>query len=222
VNLVNLEGTAIFGPGSEWFWQMAQFVLVAVTLIGIYYQLRIARNANAFEQMSRIANESGSERMSRSMLEILLALRDGVKPEKVPSGAASFIFDFWEGMAPLVRAGHVDRWLVHEYLGTGCRWWWAALAPYTRRVRIELGSPRVGEQFEWLAGVMAEIDGNAGVSPLYDDAYLAGTLHKRIHDEQDRVRLAEDLRAVILRPMSSGVTPAPAPAAPRKRRSVAQ
>jgi len=51
----------IFGPGSEWFWSMAQFVLVAVTLIGIYYQLRIARNANAFEQMSRIADEGASE-----------------------------------------------------------------------------------------------------------------------------------------------------------------
>jgi len=42
VNLVNLEGSAIFGPGSQWFWSMAQFILVAVTLIGIYYQLRLA------------------------------------------------------------------------------------------------------------------------------------------------------------------------------------
>jgi hypothetical protein len=35
VKLFNLEGSAIFGPGSEWFWSMAQFILVAVTLLGI-------------------------------------------------------------------------------------------------------------------------------------------------------------------------------------------
>jgi hypothetical protein len=29
VSLVNVNGTAIFGAGSEWFWAMAQFLLVA-------------------------------------------------------------------------------------------------------------------------------------------------------------------------------------------------
>ena len=44
MNLVNTDGLVLFGPSSEWFWSMAQLV-VAVTLVGIYSQLRIARSA---------------------------------------------------------------------------------------------------------------------------------------------------------------------------------
>ena len=30
----------IFGPGSEWFWSMLQFVVVGITFYAIYRQLR--------------------------------------------------------------------------------------------------------------------------------------------------------------------------------------
>ena len=118
MQLVNLEGSAIFGPGSEWFWSMAQFVLVAATLIGIFYQLRLARSANAFEQMNRIVDEWESERMTRHSLEIYLALREGVDLEDIPEGAATSITNFLESVAALIRAGHIDRKLVYEFLGS--------------------------------------------------------------------------------------------------------
>ena len=38
--LLDTDGLAIFGPGSEWFWSMLQFVVVAITVYGIYRQLR--------------------------------------------------------------------------------------------------------------------------------------------------------------------------------------
>lgn len=155
MNLVNWEGSAIFGPGSEWFWSMAQFVLVAVTLIGIYYQLRLARSANSFEQMNRIVREWDSERTTRHKLEILLALRNGVKTADIPFGAAGMVADFWEDLGILVRAGHSDRTLVYESFSAQCRWWWAALAPFTSRSRIERNDPRIGEHHEWLADLMA-------------------------------------------------------------------
>ena len=44
--LINTNGLAFFGPGSEWLWSMLQFVVVAVTLVGIYYQLRSSQSAN--------------------------------------------------------------------------------------------------------------------------------------------------------------------------------
>jgi hypothetical protein len=40
VNLVNTDGLAIFGPGSEWFWTMLQFIALAITFYAIYRQLR--------------------------------------------------------------------------------------------------------------------------------------------------------------------------------------
>jgi hypothetical protein len=209
VKLINTDGMAFIGPGSEWFWTALSGIILAITFLGIYRQLSIARSANAFEQLNRIENEWASERATRHTLDIYLALREGVNPEQVPYGAASFVADFWESVALLVRAGHVDRRLVYEYMGNSVRWWWAALAPWTRRSRIERGDPKNGEHHEWLAGLMAEMDGKAGVGPLYDEAYLASTLGRRIENEQGRLRIAEELRAVIVRPMSPGVTTEP-------------
>lgn len=203
MNVINTDGLAFLGPGSEWFWSMAQFVVVAVTLLGIYNQLRIARNANAFAQMNEFQDELNAERMSRNELEILLALRDGATP---PHGAASFVTNFWESVASLVRAGHVDRFLVHEFLSNSCQWWWAALAPDTVRYRVEAGDPKGGEHFEWLAGVMAEMDAKEGIGRAFDEEHIASTLEKRIQWEQGRLHVAEDLRAVIVRRRSDFAT----------------
>ena len=221
MNLINTNGLVIFGVGSEWFWSMAQFVVVLVTLFGIYRQLRIARSANAFEQMNNIANEWGSERNTRYRLDVLVALRDGTDPAHIPFGAAAALSDYWENVAALVRAGHVDRRLVYDSLSSDIPSWWDTLAPFQRRYRIETGDQKGGEHFEWLAGVIAEMDRKAGVSNPFDEALLASTLDTRIQSARDGIRVAEELRAVIVRPMSPTTASTPpmaaqetAPAAP--------
>jgi hypothetical protein len=211
VKLINTDGMSFIGPGSEWFWTALSGLVLAVTFLGIYRQLSIARNANAFEQRNRIMEEFNSERMVRNKIEILLALREGVNPEHVPEGAASSVGNFLEGVAALVRARHVDRGLVYESLGNTCRWWWAAFAPYARRARIEDDDPSVYEHFEWLAGVMTEMARKAGVGPSYDEAFLASTLDRQIQTYRQQIRVAEELRAVIVRPMSPPVPPASPP-----------
>jgi hypothetical protein len=213
VKLINTDGLLIFGQGSEWFWSMAQFVVVVVTLFGIYRQLVIARSANAFAQANEISKEWTSERTTRHALEVYLALRDGVSPENVPYGAATIVGDFWENVGALVRAGHLNRSIVYDVLGNGPRWWWAALSPLARRGRVEAGDPAIYEHFEWLADVMAEMDRKAGLSVPYDEAYLASTLDRKIEMARDRIRLAEELRAVIVRPMTPSTSPAPPPIA---------
>jgi hypothetical protein len=212
VKLINTDGMAFIGPGSEWFWTALSGVVLAVTFLGIYRQLRIARSANAFEQRNRIVDEYVSERITRYQLDVLVALRDGTDPADLPYGAASFLAAFWADVALLVRAGHVDRRLVYQSVGNTCRWWWAALSPWTHRVRIEADDPRTGRDHEWLAGVIAEMDMKEGVSHPFDEAYLASTLDRRIQRARDDIRLAEELRAVIVRPMSPLTPPATSPA----------
>ena len=60
MSVLNTEGLSLFGPGSEWFWSMLQFVVVAVTLLGIYSQLRLGRSANAFAQLDGRAVDSSA------------------------------------------------------------------------------------------------------------------------------------------------------------------
>jgi hypothetical protein len=210
VTVINLDGAVILGPGSEWFWSMAQFVVVTVTLVGIYFQLRIARDANAFEQIDRIASEFESELMARYRVEILVALRDGTKPEDVPDGAAGYLANFWEKVAGLVRAGHVNRRIVYEQLGGPCRYWWAVLAPNIRRFRMETGELNSSEHHEWLEGVFAGMDRQAGVTTSYDFDDIAAQLNERVESGRGRLRVAEELRTMIIRRAS----PAPSSASP--------
>jgi hypothetical protein len=74
--VLSTEGLTLFGPGSEWFWSMLQFVVVAITLVGIYVQLRQARAASAFNQAGALQEQWEAERMVRRRLAIAVALRD--------------------------------------------------------------------------------------------------------------------------------------------------
>lgn len=212
MKLINLDGLTLIGPGSEWFWSMLQFVIVAITLYAIYRQVRLQASAAAIQQMDALVKEWRSESSTRHTLNITMALRDGVAPEKVPYGAASTIGDFWEGIGYLVRAGHIDRKLLYENLGSGTRWWWAVLARWAMSVRLETGQRGALEHFEWLAGQMAVMDRKAGDSVVYDESYIASTLNKRIENDKDRLRIAEEVRAVLVRPMSpESLTPDASP-----------
>jgi hypothetical protein len=209
MQLINVNGLSLFGPGSEWFWSMLQFVIVAITLIAIYRQVRLQASAAAIQQIDSVVKDFSSEAMTRHTLDLEVALRDGVAGENVPYGAASTVGDFWEGIGYLVRAGHIDRTLLREAIGNGAQWWWAALAPWARAVRADLGSPTALEHFEWLAGQLAEDERKAGRAVVYDGPHIVRTLDKRIENDRDRIRVAEEVRSVIVRQGSTAlVTPA--------------
>ena len=138
MNMVNTHGLTLFGSGSEWFWSMLQFVVVAVTLIAIYVQLRQDRAANAFAQASSLRQDWHDEIMTRRKLAHLLALRDDA-PDADVLVLAEPIGNFWEHVGGLVRAGHVSLPLVYEYLGSPCQTTWNIVEPQMRlRINLEL------------------------------------------------------------------------------------
>ena len=47
MKLINPEGLALIGPGSEWFWTALQFMALAITFIAIYRQLQAQRTEMA-------------------------------------------------------------------------------------------------------------------------------------------------------------------------------
>lgn len=116
MSVVNSEGLTLFGAGSEWFWSMLQFVVVAITLVGIYVQLRQARAANAFAQANAMKQEWEGEPLQRRRLAIWNALRDR-GPDTDLSTLAIPIGNFWDNIGGLVRAGHVELAVACEFLG---------------------------------------------------------------------------------------------------------
>jgi hypothetical protein len=189
VQIINTEGSALIGPGSEWFWSMLQFVVVAVTLVGIYYQLRIAQSANAFAQLDVLVSQWQGELLVRRRLGVLYTLRDGVLPEQLPDAPTSFVADYWEKVGSLVRAGHIAPTLIAEGLG-GSTDWWAILAPWVLRIRTEEGNPGLWEHFEWLAATIVR----SHPAMALDQEAFERSLEQRIIASESALRDLEALR----------------------------
>jgi hypothetical protein len=195
--LVNTDGLVLIGQGSEWFWSMLQFVIVAVTLLGIYYQLRISQSANAFAQLGGLVDEWQGEWLVRKRIGVLVALRDGAAPADVPDAAAAAIANFWEKVGALVRAGHIDRSLVVEGF-VGAQDWWGILAPWVLKVRTEDANPSFWEHFEWLAGTMVRLHPEAA----FDQQSFDRRLKERITANEADLRDLEAMRRVIVAPQA--------------------
>ena len=77
MKLINTDGMALIGPGSEWLWSTVAGLVAVVTLLAIYRQLRMARGARISAEIEAVWREWTSEAMYRRQLAFLVALRDG-------------------------------------------------------------------------------------------------------------------------------------------------
>jgi hypothetical protein len=123
VKIVNTDGMAFIGPGSEWFWTALSGIVLAVTFIAIYRQLRLQRAANAFTQLNTLVDEWQGERLIRKRIAVLVAIRDGVALADLPDSPAGAVANYWEKVGSLARAGHVAPSVVAEGLGAADGWW---------------------------------------------------------------------------------------------------
>ena len=196
MTLINTEGMALIGPGSEWFWTALSGVVLAVTFVAIYRQLRLQASSRAFELLDSYRRETDGEAVLRANLEILGAIRDGAAPTEIPTNAAALIGGIWERYALLAHAGHIDVKLLWEFDGVGPQLWWHMLAPWVRLRRESRGRAYL-EHFEWLAGRMADLDRRAGDPALGPDTigprvdgWIAATI--------EELRAARERRSIII------------------------
>lgn len=196
MQIINTDGMAFIGPGSEWLWTALTGIVLAVTFIAIYRQLRLQSHATAVEQLNSFTREGRSEEKLRYELEVLVGLRDGADPAEVPESAAYPLAAYWEAFATLARLGHLDMKLVWEFDPWTVQKVWGWLAPWARKRRAQDG-PEWAEQLEWLAGVMAELDRRAGRQPLGPDD-LIRDIDREIAYRRQRIRDMEATRTVTL------------------------
>jgi hypothetical protein len=207
MKLINTDGMALIGPGSEWLWSTVAGLVAVVTLLAIYRQLRMQRSARIGAEIEAAWREWSSEAMHRRQLAFLVALREGTEPGKLPWVAVNYIGPYFVDLGYRVRMGHVDRRFVHKSLGPTIRTWWTWLTPSLTVLRERSGDQQLGGDFEWLAQQMAELDRKAGSTRSYDAAHLAGQIPGNIEDLREGIRLAEELRTVIVRPAASALAP---------------
>ena len=208
MEFINTDGMVFIGPGSEWFWTALSGIVLAVTFIAIYRQLRLQRSQGAIEQTDAFEREWNSERFLLYRLNFLVALQDGADPAHLPEAAAQTLTNYWEEVGTLARSGHLDWRLLWNNRGDACRRWWGYVGPFARATRARLEDPTIAVDFEWLAGEMQEMDRRAGVGVMYNEARLSAMLDGDISNARERVRIEQSLRTVIL------ASPETVPAAP--------
>jgi hypothetical protein len=95
------------------------------------------------------------------------------------------------------RAGHWDVKLLRMLDPLGASIVWESLAPWVQKQRAATGDDWLLQDFEWLAGVMAEMNRRAGL-PAVTSATIKIGIERSIPIYQERIRAAETLRTVIL------------------------
>jgi hypothetical protein len=213
MKLINTDGLAFIGPGSEWFWTALSGVVLAVTFLAIYRQLRLQASQGAIEQIDGFTREWNSERYLSYRLNLLVALQGGADPADVPDGVAVALSNYWEAIGTLARSGHLDRRLLWDNHGNSCQAWWGYLEPHAKATRARLEDPAIYENFEWLVAAMDAMDRRAGRHVVYSEAVLTAMRDGSISNARERIRIEQSLRTVILAsPEAAPAAPPPTPA----------
>jgi len=229
VKFINTDGMAFIGPGSEWFWTALSGMILVVTFLAIYRQLRLQANATAIEELEAFDREGNSERFNRYAHDIFVALRDGIDratvpeapgvlatdlPADLPAAAYEYFLTTWERFATLYRTGQRDVKLLARHNSYRPQASWTMLAPSIRAGRASSGRLKIGENLEWLAGYMAEVDRRAG-RPAITSGTIARNIDEWITRSQEFIRVEQALRTVILvSPDPATVAQSPAPTTP--------
>ncbi len=210
MTFINTNGMSFFGPGSEWFWAALQFTALAITFIAIYRQLRIARSQRAVEQVDALHRQFEDERMYRHQLAVLVAVRDNLE---IPIGSATIVGNHFERLGSLSRS--IDIQLLWSLNTLVTLRWWTVLEPFVRDRRAEQENDFLFSDFEWLVGVFIRMNRRVREAESVDLAKWLAT--GAIEGLQDRIRIEQSLRTVIIAPSGSldtfqSVAAAPAPA----------
>lgn len=159
MTFINTAGLSILGPGSEWLWTMLSGIVLAVTFLALYQQLRLQTSMAAREQLLGIDAQWSTELMYRFRLSTYEAWLDGtLSPDTVGFGDTC---DFWDMLGGLVRSGHLDLRVVRPLIRVNVTWWWGVTGPTVVQWREWFADPTVSDNFEWLA--MKVREGSVGM-----------------------------------------------------------
>ena len=158
--MFNLDGLTIVGQGSEWFWSMAQLLLLAVTFVVIYRQLRAQGATNVVQRMDSLVHRWGTGEMTHAQAELALHL----KYEGIGTGTwikAFPILNFIDEVGRLQRDGHMSLDEVSFHFGYPFPAWWTLLAPHVEQMQARYG-PAIYAETKRLMRAMTDLDAQAG------------------------------------------------------------
>ena len=190
MSLINTHDLTVFGQGSEWLWTMLQFVVVVVTLVAIYRQVRLQNGVYALQQIEMLQGRWESKRLALARLETLLHLRENGRADLDPVRMQmSVVANFFENLSDLDEEGHLRLDEIRNTWGASLQAWWLFVGRTITEDRTATGDPRRYTGFERLARLSRREDERLGIDPGFHDNNFQDMLDHAIRASAQHVRL---------------------------------
>jgi len=177
---------------------MAQFVLVSVTIVGLYRQVRQQNAANALERMVQLQGEWNSPRLIYARLCVArwrMQATD-MRPDVETTVPLAWLCNFFENLADLYEAGHVTWWEVENTWGQSLVLWWSALRETVIDSRAGNSTALLG--FERLAERAAGTARKRGDDWDVSSDDLATALEVQVQRNAARLRMLRDIERWVM------------------------
>ncbi len=135
---------------------MAQLVVITITLVAIYRQVKAQGAANAFARISMLEERWTSRELTVARMRAAIRLRN--EPVDVIDMSIMRIANYLENLAILERDGHLTIGEIDDTWSTSVQIWWAFLAPVIEKQRAADGNPRMYAGLQRIAGRLHELD----------------------------------------------------------------
>jgi hypothetical protein len=197
MQLINTDGMAFIGPGSEWLWTALTGLVLALTGFGIFRQLSAQRFGNELAHWRALNDEWTGDRMKRFRIKTLIECA-----QRTPdlSYAMLEVGGVFEELAYLQNHGLLESKMNLDLTSlTVQQYWWAMAAP--RVVKEREDNPRLWREWERMAMRMAERDRRAGIADdrFRDPEYLYGPmLDRAIAGQLEGLRIEQEIRSGVL------------------------
>ena len=139
--------STIFGTDSSWFWAMCQFIVITISLIFIYRQLRIQRQANALSSLKSLDDKWRSINMAKARYAV--CKKCGHDDKKIRHNEEN-ILDFFEEMGLFLKRKVFDKKAIWEFYSYYIEHYWPILQPKIVEIRAETQDKTWFSNFEYL------------------------------------------------------------------------
>jgi hypothetical protein len=195
----------LIGPGSEWFWSAAQFIIITISLAAIYLQLRAQGASNFLQRVETLQGEWESPAMSHARLTLPLQLRHA-GPRDQGWVKAKPIADYFANIWSLYDRREIKVDEIGANWGRQMEIYSVLLQPLIYARREMEGVPNLYDWLERSPEILRKWEISRGIPPLdVSKESQRAFLDHTIRLLTERLRQRRDLQ--------SGVIPGP-PAAP--------
>jgi hypothetical protein len=151
----------VFGEQSAWFWLMTQALIILISAILIYRQVRVQRYANLLQMLTKMRETWDSPTMLRHRQAACGNHQSGSKKIQAAEGQ---VLGFFEEMALLLRKGVLEEefiWATYSYF---IEHYWSMLEANIKEYRLTTKDESWFEELEELRKVIGKFAKRKNVS----------------------------------------------------------